>query len=129
MGDPDLAAVLGAPRRRADRAAFTRDAGGDRGAGRGHRSDSGRAEHYPVAHVARWPAAAAYLGLDLATRGRSRGRWPRRFATRDPQLDAATRRPFGAPRLLLIVPVFGDAGDSRGVVVGVIDLPGFAHAR
>ena len=132
MGDPDLAAVFWAPHvASADRLAFTREAGPIlEESADGHTVRAGdRAEHYPVAHVAPLAGGLRYLGIDLAAPGPIARALAAAVRTREPQLTPPLAGAFGAPGVLLIEPVFGDAGESRGVVVGAIDLPGFgAHA-
>ena len=132
IGDPDLAAVFWAPHvASADRLAFTREAGPIlEESADGHTVRAGdRAEHYPVAHVAPLAGGLRYLGIDLAAPGPIARALAAAVRTREPQLTPPLAGAFGTPGVLLIEPVFGDAGESRGVVVGAIDLPGFgAHA-
>ena len=66
-----------------------------------------------------------YLGLDLAAPGPLATALTAAVRTREPQLSPPARLHLRRPGVLLVEPVFGDAGDSRGVVVGVLDLPGF----
>ena len=128
VGDADLTAVLWAPRvAGADRAAYQREAGPilvespD-----GQRVPAGdRSEHYPVARVAPLAAGLNLLGLDLAAPGPLATTVAAAVRTRAPQLSPPVDGAFGASAVLLVEPVFGDTGESRGVVIGVLDLPGF----